>query len=241
MVGGIGSSASNYINILTQPQSSDNYAHLNNSSLYIADDNAIYVGISQDAIDRLNTESQSNKFLLDYSDPNILEGTGCETIEQLQYINSRGMGATNIDEYRNYIKNFHFLPLLGDLNQAGANVAANMDSILKDSDINDLIEIDKKLSSCNSAEEKLNAFSEIFGNLSKNDNLSPKLRDDLSNLSDLFKELAEKMAKIDKDGAISFSEDLFIKLLDDESIQQKYLNFNNEDKFKASLIGKYLR
>ena len=43
----------------------------------------------------------------------VLEGTGCETIEQLQYINSRGMGATNIDEYRNYIKNFHFLPLLG--------------------------------------------------------------------------------------------------------------------------------
>ena len=102
------------------------------------------------------------------------------------------MGATNIDEYRNYIKNFHFMPLLGDLNQAGANVAANMDSILKDLDINDLIEIDKKLSSCNSAEEKLNAFSEIFGNLSKNGNLSPKLRDDLYNLSDLFKELAEK-------------------------------------------------
>ena len=49
------------------------------------------------------------------------------------------------------------------------------------------------------------------------------------------------MVKIDKDVAISFSEDLFIKLLDDESIQQKYLNFNNEDKFKATLIGKYLR
>lgn len=47
MVGEIGSSASNYINVLAQPQSSDNYAYLNNSSLYIADDNAIYVGISK--------------------------------------------------------------------------------------------------------------------------------------------------------------------------------------------------
>lgn len=47
MVGEIGLSASNYINILAQPQSSDNYAYLNNSSLYIADDNAIYVGISK--------------------------------------------------------------------------------------------------------------------------------------------------------------------------------------------------
>ena len=94
---------------------------------------------------------------------------------------------------------------------------------------------------CHSKKDRRMSKNELLKNLSKNNNLSPKLRDDLSNLSDLFKELAEKMARIDKDGAISFSEDLFIKLLDDESIQQKYSNFNNEDKFRASLIGKYLR
>lgn len=213
------------------------------SPVNIFNDDAITVNISKNALESL--DSEKNSFVLDYTSPNLLEGTGCETIEQLQYINSRGLGAQDADDFRDYIKNFHFLPIAGSLGGTGVNVFAKMDSILKDLDVNDLIDIDKKLRDCSNAAEKLNAFSEIFGELKDSSNVSFELREELSDLSDLFSQLAKKLEKIDKNSIMQLSSDLLMNLLSEDKMLD---NFDEnpkgtiaagQQKFNSSLIAKY--
>lgn len=203
-------------------------------NIYIKDEDAITVDISKETIKSLNSDKKYY-----YSDSNILDLTGCDSVDQLQYINTHGFDSQNIDEFRNYIKNFHFLPLAGSLGGVGANVFANMDEVLNNLDVNDLIEIDKKLRECTNATEKLNVFSEIFGDLSSNSNISPDLREDLSELSTLFSKLAERVAEIDKNGIMQLSSDLLINLLSDKEQLEDSFTIQNKNKYKSSLISKY--
>lgn len=205
------------------------------------DYDSINVNISKDALESL--DSEKNSFVLDYTSPNVLEDTGCETIEQLKYINTRGLGAQKADDFRDYIKIFHFMPVLGYLSNAGINDAAdigtNVDDILKNLDVSQLIEINEKINEYGNIPDTLNAFSEIFEGLADIDNLTSDLSNKLLKLSDLFDRLAQKALELNQKEARNFSVDRLIKLLDDENGFDKTNITSGQQKFNSLLITKY--
>lgn len=229
LVGGIDSSIHN--KSILSLNSKIQYNIQSSSQSYIYNDNASKVEISKEALEKLDIEKKINSNTLNYSDPDILRETGCDSIEQLQYIQSHGFCSKNIEEFRSYVKNYHFLPMFASMGEAGYLLNFDFDEVMNNLDLDELININEQLSGQKTAQEKLKVFSDIFDKLAKSSNLSSNVSNELSNISNLFQKLAEKA---DKNKVTQYSSDLLIRLMKETKQEQGYLVSKNEDQVKQN-------